>query len=151
MVHKSVMWGGLQTLRRRDGTSCPSRWGIASGCCLWEKWKLPTKILPERGVQIHCTHEVRENLIRGINIKIGPWPGILQSHLEESNGTPKLNGGMLYPLRICGSTIKTITISKFKNTHGKLLYENPIENRAYMSTNTRLVLIKKMKVSSKNH
>lgn len=105
-------------LRRRDGTFCPSGWGmaharLASGQHLLEKWKLQTRVSPEWGVQIYYTHEVKENLIRGINIKIDPRPVILLSHLEESNGTPKLHGGKLCPLRICGLTIKTSTISKF--------------------------------------
>lgn len=47
---------------------------------------------------------MKENLIRGINIKIGPRPVMLLSHLEESNGKPELNGGMFNPLRICGLT-----------------------------------------------
>lgn len=106
-----------------DAQACP-----ASGKCLLGAKKPPDQNLPCRGVQIYRTHEVRENLITGINIKIGPRPVSLLSHLEESNGTPKVNGGFLSPLRICGLTCKIGAISKFRNTHGKHLYENPLEN-----------------------
>lgn len=94
-----------------------------------EKRELQTRILPECRVQIYWT-EVRGNLIRGINIKIGPRPAILLIHLEESNGTPKVDERMLSPSRICGLTGKIDTVLKFRNTHCKRLYENPLETTA---------------------
>lgn len=124
-ARKTATPRGLQTQRKRDwyillirrGEQLRSALSLGK-YLLGEIAATDQNLAWVRSPDLFYTWRVR-NLIRGVNIKIGPSPMILLIHLEELSGKPKLNGGTFHPWRLCGLTHKSEEFQNLKTHMGK--------------------------------